>query len=194
MGMIHAMTPSSFSPNVWEGATERRGLQPPIWHVQRPANVSRGRQRLEWASAEAQAGLRPRTHHGNGVWGEQLLGTHGCDVGDVGKDVNEGHKGDGDEDGTGKVPGGNMRYSWVKGKEDGEHCSISATRLTRLYEHQAASTKGEKAYTGKPCWNVTLITQNSNKLLFKPPFSSWGNYLNTIVKISWKITSKTAYT
>lgn len=46
------------------------------------------------------------THHGNGIWGQQLLGTHGCDVGDIGKDVNEGHEGDGDEDGAGEVPGG----------------------------------------------------------------------------------------
>lgn len=45
------------------------------------------------------------THHGNGVRGEQLLGTHGRDVGDVGKDVHEGHKGNGDEDGPRKVPG-----------------------------------------------------------------------------------------
>lgn len=49
------------------------------------------------------------THHGNGVWGQQLLGAHGRDVGDVGKDVNEGHEGDGDEDGTGKVPGDDLK-------------------------------------------------------------------------------------
>lgn len=47
------------------------------------------------------------THHGNGVWGKQLLGTHGRDVGDVGEDVNESDEGDGDEDGTGEVPGDN---------------------------------------------------------------------------------------
>lgn len=46
------------------------------------------------------------THHGNSIGGEQLRGTHGRDVGDVGEDVNEGHKGDGDEDGARKVPGG----------------------------------------------------------------------------------------
>ena len=45
------------------------------------------------------------THHGNGVRGEQLLGTHGRDVGDVGEDVHEGDEGDGDKDGTRKVPG-----------------------------------------------------------------------------------------
>ena len=45
------------------------------------------------------------THHGNGVGGEQLLGTHGRDVGDVGEDVHEGDEGDGDEDGTREVPG-----------------------------------------------------------------------------------------
>lgn len=46
------------------------------------------------------------THHSNSVGGKQLLGTHGGDVGDVGKDVNKSHKGDRDEDGTRKVPGG----------------------------------------------------------------------------------------
>lgn len=49
------------------------------------------------------------THHGNSIGGKKLLGTHGCDVGDVGKDVNEGHEGDGDEDGTRKVPGDNKK-------------------------------------------------------------------------------------
>lgn len=44
------------------------------------------------------------THHGNGVGGQQLLGSHGRDVGDVGEDVDEGHQGDGDEDGARKVP------------------------------------------------------------------------------------------
>lgn len=47
---------------------------------------------------------RHNTHHGNSVWGKQLLGAHGGDVGYVGKDVNKGHEGDGDEDGTWKVP------------------------------------------------------------------------------------------
>ena len=45
------------------------------------------------------------THHGNGVGGQQLLGTHGRDVGDIGKDVDKGHQGDGDENGARKVPG-----------------------------------------------------------------------------------------
>lgn len=45
------------------------------------------------------------THHGNGIRGEQLLGTHGRDVGDVCEDVHEGDEGDGDEDGTREVPG-----------------------------------------------------------------------------------------
>lgn len=45
------------------------------------------------------------THHSDGVGGQQLLGTHGRDVGDVGEDVDEGHQGDGDEDGARKIPG-----------------------------------------------------------------------------------------
>lgn len=44
------------------------------------------------------------THHGNGIGGQQLLGSHGRDVGNVGEDVDEGHQGDGDEDGARKVP------------------------------------------------------------------------------------------
>lgn len=44
------------------------------------------------------------THHSNSIWGKQLLRTHGCDIGDVGEDVNEGHDRDGDEDGARKVP------------------------------------------------------------------------------------------
>lgn len=47
----------------------------------------------------------PVTHHGNGIGGQQLLRTHGRDIGDVGEDIDEGHQGDGDEDGTWEVPG-----------------------------------------------------------------------------------------
>lgn len=50
------------------------------------------------------------THHGNGVRGEKLLGTHGRDVGDVGEDVDEGHEGDGDENGARKVPGDDRNW------------------------------------------------------------------------------------
>lgn len=59
------------------------------------------------------------THHGNGVGGQQLLGTHGRDVGDVGEDVDEGHQGDGDEDGPRKVPGNGerMRQGFKGGNE-----------------------------------------------------------------------------
>ena len=40
------------------------------------------------------------THHRHGIGGQQLLGGHGGEVGDVGEGVHEGHQGDGDEDGT----------------------------------------------------------------------------------------------
>lgn len=44
------------------------------------------------------------THYSNSVGGQQLLRTHGGDVSDVGKHVHERHQGDGDEDGTRKIP------------------------------------------------------------------------------------------
>lgn len=65
-----------------------------------------------WPTRGSRSASEPRfkaTHHGNGVGGQQLLGTHGCDVGDVGEDVDEGHQGDGDEDGARKVPGNGER-------------------------------------------------------------------------------------
>lgn len=40
------------------------------------------------------------THHSHRIGGEQLLGGHGCEVGDVGEGVHEGHQWDGDEDGA----------------------------------------------------------------------------------------------
>lgn len=52
-----------------------------------------------------------KTHHGNGIGGKQLLGAHGGDVGYVGEDVNEGHEGDGDEDGTWKVPKNKTKHN-----------------------------------------------------------------------------------
>ena len=50
------------------------------------------------AGARDEAGAP--THHGHGIGGQQLLGGHGSEVGDVGEGVHKGHQGDGDEDGT----------------------------------------------------------------------------------------------
>lgn len=47
-----------------------------------------------------------RAHHCDGVGGQQLLRGHGGEVGDVGQGVDQGHQGDGDVDGPGKVPAG----------------------------------------------------------------------------------------
>lgn len=40
------------------------------------------------------------THHGHCVGGQQLLGRHGSEVGDVGEGVHEGDQWNGDEDGS----------------------------------------------------------------------------------------------
>lgn len=40
------------------------------------------------------------THHGHRVRGQQLLGGHGSEVGDVGEGVHKSHQRDGDEDGA----------------------------------------------------------------------------------------------
>lgn len=40
------------------------------------------------------------THHGHRVRGQQLLGGHGSEVGDVGEGVHKGHQRDGDDNGT----------------------------------------------------------------------------------------------
>ena len=44
------------------------------------------------------------THHGHCVGGQQLLGGHGGEVGDVGQCVDQRHQRDGDVDGPGQVP------------------------------------------------------------------------------------------
>ena len=65
----------------------------------------RGNQTRDLGVEGSTARLPVFTHHGHGVGGQQLLGTHGGDVGDVSKHVDEGDQGDGDEDGPGQVPG-----------------------------------------------------------------------------------------
>lgn len=74
--------------------------------VHLPTVAIRGRQSFKTSRCASESGLRTvtATHHSNGIWGEQLLRTHGRDIGDVGEDVNEGHERNGDEDGTRKVP------------------------------------------------------------------------------------------
>lgn len=84
-GMIQDMTPSSFSPKVWEENQEKRSL-------------------VEWCSNSERANPSLRvfsfSHHCYGVGGQQLLGAQGGDVRHVDKDVNKGDNRDGDEDGT----------------------------------------------------------------------------------------------
>lgn len=47
---------------------------------------------------------RWETHHRHSVGGQKLLGGHGRDVGYVGEDVDEGHQGNGDKNGSRQVP------------------------------------------------------------------------------------------
>lgn len=44
------------------------------------------------------------SHHCHGVGGQQLLWTHGCGIGHVGKHINKGDQRDGDEDRTRQIP------------------------------------------------------------------------------------------
>ena len=44
------------------------------------------------------------TNHGHGIGGQQLLGRHGGEVGDVGEGVDQRDQRDGDVDGPGQVP------------------------------------------------------------------------------------------
>lgn len=48
--------------------------------------------------------LHPFSHHSHSVGRQQLLGAHGCDVGDVGKNINKSDQWDGDVDGTRQIP------------------------------------------------------------------------------------------
>lgn len=43
-------------------------------------------------------------HHCHSIGGQQLLGCHGGEVGNVGHSVDEGHQGDGNVDGSRQVP------------------------------------------------------------------------------------------
>lgn len=58
---------------------------------------------------------RRAAHHCHSVGGQQLLGGHGGEVGNVGQSVDKGHQWDGNVDGTGQVPdknNGNNSKSW----------------------------------------------------------------------------------
>lgn len=46
---------------------------------------------------------REDTHHSNSIGGQQFLRAHGSDVGNVSKNINKSHQGNGDEDCTRQV-------------------------------------------------------------------------------------------
>lgn len=50
-------------------------------------------------------GAEVPTHHGHCVGGQQLLGGHGSEVGNIGERVHEGDQRDGNEDGARQVSG-----------------------------------------------------------------------------------------
>ena len=87
-----------------------------IWLMEWPTWTTRGRQSPEMLKSAVEWSWR--THHSNSIGGKQLLGAHGCDIGNVGEDIDEGHKGDGDENGTWKVPGDNTAQCEIKWRRE----------------------------------------------------------------------------
>lgn len=76
------------------------------------------------------------SHHCYSVGGEQLLWSHGGEVGDVGHGVHQGHQWDGDVDGKRQVPDGTKKKNHSTGAKKLRRapCCISAIVLAWFHD------------------------------------------------------------